>query len=58
MYLLNVQSGSKSCITLNSRSAQLFDRCVGIGVGSLDKTFSEISKLLDALGKFLIDGQS
>ena len=34
---VNVQSGSKSCITLIARSAQIFDRCVGIGVGSLDQ---------------------
>ena len=34
---VDVQSGSKSCINLIARSAQLFDRCVGIGVGSLDQ---------------------
>ena len=34
---MNVQSGSKSCITLIARSAQIFDCCVGIGVGSLDQ---------------------
>ena len=29
----------KSCITLIARSAQIFERCTGIGVGSLDQNF-------------------
>jgi len=34
-----LHSGSKSCITLIALSAHIFDRCVGMGVGSTDQKF-------------------
>ena len=53
-FSVNLQSGSKLCITLVARSAQIFDRCVGTADSSLDHNSSETFKLLGGLGKLVI----
>ena len=40
------QNGIKSCITFTARSAHIFERCVGIGVGSVDQNlFNDFNAL-------------